>query len=61
MIMLFVTVTKHQDCGKVDADVFHSEHQNDESLKRGWEMADKGRGGFIVRDGLLYHRIRKYR
>ena len=43
------------DGGKVTADVFRSEQKTDESLQRCWVMADSGKGGFIVRDGLLYH------
>ena len=43
------------DGGKVTADVFRAEQKTDESLQRCWVMADRGKGGFIVQDGLLYH------
>jgi len=39
----------------VNADVFRFEQQNDASLKKCWVLAEKGKGGFVVRDGLLYH------
>lgn len=33
-----------------------SEQRNDASLRGCWKLADRNRGGFVVRDGLLYHR-----
>lgn len=36
------------DAGKVTAEAFRAEQTNDESLKRCWVMADRGKGGFII-------------
>ena len=38
-----------------DVDQFRKEQTNDESLKPCWIMASKGKGGFTVEKGLLYH------
>jgi len=38
-----------------DADVLRAEQLSDESLKPCWAMATRDKGGFFVKDGLLYH------
>ena len=34
---------------------FRAEQQCDDSLKHCWALASRGKGGYTVRDGLLYH------
>ena len=38
-----------------DSDVLRKEQLNDKSLQPCWEMAKRGKGGFIIKDQLLYH------
>lgn len=38
-----------------DADVLRAEQLNDKSLKPCWDMAKRGKGGFIIKGELLYH------
>jgi len=38
-----------------DSDVLRNEQLNDKSLQPCWEMAKRGKGGFIIKDQLLYH------
>ena len=40
--------------GNVNVDIFRAEQQGDESLKSCWDMAKRGKGGYVVRNGLLY-------
>jgi len=43
------------DARVADADVLRAEQLTDATLKPGWTMAERGKGGFFIRDGLLYH------
>ena len=38
-----------------DADVLRDEQLKDKSLQPCWEMAKQGKGGFIIKNQLLYH------
>jgi len=34
------------------------EQRNDKSLTGCWKLAERGKGGFVVKDGILYHRAK---
>jgi len=43
------------DDSKPAAEEFRIEQQSDDSLKHCWALASRGKGGYTVCDGLLYH------
>jgi len=47
--------TQDEEYANSDADQFRLEQLNDSSLKPCWDMAKRGKGGFTVHSGLLYH------
>ena len=34
------------------------EQRNDKSLTGCWKLAERGKGGFVVKDGILFHRAK---
>ena len=41
--------------GQADADILAQEQLSDDTLKSYWNLAKEGKGGFFIRDGILYH------
>ena len=43
------------DSGSASVTELITEQKQDESLRRCWELAENKKGGFVVKDGILYH------
>lgn len=45
----------HSDSGSASVTELITEQKQDESLRKCWELASNDKGGFVVKDGILYH------